>query len=767
MRKSKIAVCLLCAVLALSMLLSMTGCSGSKDDNKSYTYHDYAAATPNTWNPHEWETNEDSYIMNYTTMGFYDFIMNDEKTGYTIIPEMAAAFPVDVTKDYAGNATYGVPADATSGYAFKIALNEKATWEDGTKITAEDYIYSMQQMLNPEMKNYRASGYYSGTMTIANAETYYKQNAPIYSPIADISGDAPVYADVADTELYFSLTDIIPFFGENSAADYYNAGYDSYFAAADGTNLFTKYKTGEAYIKLDDAAKADLNTIAAAFDDTRPEAYKEFCFYVTGRTDSCDWETVGLKKTGDYEITLILSKQITDFYLKYNLSSNWIVKKDIYEANKKQVGSLTKTTYGTSVETYSSFGPYKLVEFQEGKIMKMAKNDNWYGYSDGSHKNQFQTTAIECQVVEKQETALQLFLQGALDNVAMVAENMATYRNSDYIMFTPETYTSKFSMNKDKASLKSRETAGVNKSILAYADFREAVSLSIDRTAFAAQCTATHVPGYGLINYMYVSDPETGALYRDSAAAQETLKKLYGVDDVSKITGYDVEKAKTLFTQAYNDALTAGDIKATDKVELEFHVYKSDDSYVKIVNFVDSAVKAATVGTPLEGRVTIKMVANEDYYDQMQEGKIDMIISTWGGAQMDPFSMMECYCTEKAFEYGFDYAKETLTINVDGQDLTKTYAEWYTALCDTDYAAASIETRTNILAAMEYGILSQYTCPPIYYRTAASLDSRRVVNASETYIQLVGFGGIRFMTYNMDDTAWTEYCTSVNNQLTY
>ena len=58
---------------------------------------------------------------------------------------------------------------------------------------------------------------------------------------------------------------------------------------------------------------------------------------------------------------------------------------------------------------------------------------------------------------------------------------------------------------------------------------------------FAAQCTATHNAGYGLLNYMYVYDPDTGARYRDSEQAKKALTDFYGVDKEEDITGYDLK----------------------------------------------------------------------------------------------------------------------------------------------------------------------------------------------------------------------------------
>jgi hypothetical protein len=135
---------------------------------------------------------------------------------------------------------------------------------------------------------------------------------------------------------------------------------------------------------------------------------------------------------------------------------------------------------------------------------------------------------------------------------------------------------------------------------------------------------------------------------------------------------------------------------------------------------------------------------------------------------MDPFSILECYTSPGWFyEYGFDPTTETLTINVEGTDYTYTYYDWFNELCNNTWALADNDVRLEILAKVELGLLQRYHTTPIYYRTAASLQSRKVIYATEDYVQLVAYGGIRFMTYAYDDVAWAEYCTQNNNQLTY
>lgn len=729
----------------------------------TYTFNDYVSGSPATWNPHEWETNEDSYIMGYTQLGLYNFYLNDAKDGYQIVPEMAAADPVDVTKDYAGNATYGVPADATSGYAFRIALRPDACWEDGTPITSEDYVYSMQQMLNPEIKNYRASSYYEGQLILANAKNYANNDQagqPIYESLGTIgydSVDAAVAAGV--TDLYIDMANAWGVTDEDG---------NGIFSITDETKL-----RDEAVAEGEDGDWISPKEVYDGnFANGMPYAsyQADYIFAQSGVYEETAWESVGIIAEDDYNIVLVLASPITEFYLYYNLSSNWIVKKELYEANMTQTGDIKKTTYGTAVNNYMSYGPYKLTEYQVDKQITMEKNELWYGYNDPFYEGKYQTTKINTQVIETQATALQMFLKGELDNVSLTSEDMENYRTSDFVLYTPQSYTTKLTFNSDKAALKAlQETAGanINMTIMAYEDFRHAIALSIDRTAFAEQCTATHQPGYGLLNYMYVYDPDTGALYRDSEQAKQALCDAYGVSDESEITGFDKVQASALYTKAYNDALAAGDIKATDTVQINIHMYQSDDAYKKMFNFIEAGIQEASKGTPLEGKIKCEFVEDPNYYDNAMEGKAGIIFSTWGGSSMDPFGIMQCYVDPSMyFEVGFDH-NAPLTLTINGKEETRSYYEWYQAIAVGDYKMADNDTKLQILAGFESAYLQLYVCTPMYYRTSASLQSRKVTNATDEYVQIVGFGGIPEMTYNYTDEEWAAYLAENNNQLTY
>ena len=139
-------------------------------DAGHYTYREYISSTGGLkWAPHTWESASDSYILEYTTTGFYRFALNSDLSGWTIVDEMAQGAPVDVTAEYAGQ--FGI-TEGENARAFLIHLNPNACWADGTPIDADTYIYSYKELLNGKMMNRRADSLYAGDFAIVGAKDY-------------------------------------------------------------------------------------------------------------------------------------------------------------------------------------------------------------------------------------------------------------------------------------------------------------------------------------------------------------------------------------------------------------------------------------------------------------------------------------------------------------------------------------------------------------------------------------------------------------------
>ncbi|MBQ9539784.1 MAG: hypothetical protein IJU95_11015 [Treponema sp.] len=626
------------------------------DSSHRYTYRTTGSA-PSTWNPTDWQMASDRLPLDYTCDGLYEFNLNETRDGYVIEPGMASKMPEDVTASYAGR--YGLPADAKSGYAWKIHLRDDLCWDNGEKIDVDDFIYSAQQFLNPKMKNYRASSLYADSLQLVGAEDYYE--------------------------------------GKGS------------------------------------------------------------------------WDNVGLIKDDDLTFTLVLKNSLTPFMFLYNSSSFVLLREDLYEAGKKESGDLIKSSYGTSVESSASYGPYKISAYQPDKSMTLTRNEKWRGYHDGLHKGQYQTTGLYIQYIIEHQTILSLFLQGELDDTALVTKDLDKYGASEYHLINPLYYTWKFSFNIDRESLLKENVPGENHVVISNINFRHGVSLAIDRQKYCDTVTIGSTPGYGLLNYSFVADPEKNILYRDTPEAQATLMEFYGTDNYEDITGYDLVAARSYFRKAWNELAAAGDVKDSDKFFIDFHTYGSDEIYMQTVTFVQDAINEAAKGTPFDSKITVRQVTDQNYYDNMKTGNVDLAMTAWGGSSFDPYDVLWCYCTNEALnEYGFDPYKEMHTINIGGKNITKSLNGWYQALCVNEYTSAPFDTRNKILASCEGKLLSYYNMIPVRYHNSNVMISQRIVNGADHYINdLVKRGGIQYMTYTMDDDEWAAYCEANNKQLQY
>ncbi len=788
--------------------------NGAKDytDPKFYTYNDFITDTSTLrWGPLDWETHDDSLILDFLSRGYYNFVLNSTKDGWSVSCELAEALPVDVTKDYVGK--YGIAAGDTAK-AWKIALRKDLKWDDGTPINADTFVYSAKELLDPIMLNRRADSLYAGDFAIYNAKNYLysgKISKEVNSADGEaaaiawdekVKGDDGVYTSKDGAKMYIGTKVAYAWLSGSSIADYAAAGY----IPADLMNYLNGKADADGYVPLTDEVIAKMFEFTGS-DDWGNEAESDLAFYVSydQETPVTSWDEVGFFKTGDYEIVMITINPTADpnYYVPYNLSSSYLVKPDLWEAcktyrdsnkavvdkNSADIASIT-TTYGTSLDTTASYGPYKMTFFQADKQITFERNDQWYGYSDGNHKGQYQADKISFQVIAQHATQLLAFLKGEVDNVGLQSDDMKTYGTSPYIRYTPQSYTTKITFNTDKASLEKRGTQ-----ILANENFRHAYSLAIDRAKFASSYTSAGTAGFGLLNQMYIYDPFSGASYRDTEGAMGALVGLYGLkfggdekygdleEAYDAITGFNIDQAREYMKKAYDECVADKSYDGQATVEIEMLVYQSDDIYVQMFNFLNDALKDACKGTGFEGKVSLKMTVDADYYNTMYSGNTDMIFSTWGGAASAPYTILyECYCDDATgqknqMEYGYDTSKINVKIKVDDVDYVASLQKWalWADNSDPTCKITSVDgsktladfvdydamTKANIYGLLEKTYLSSFATIPMYYRNSASLVSQKGDYAVTQFIDLIEFGGIQFYTFKYSDEEWANVVSTL------
>ena len=805
-----------------------------------YVYKDSVNSISNNWNPHTYQTNEESYPIGFVTTGLYDLVFNDgiintiegkdPFKGWKFIPEMAADFPVDVTEEVkAAHPEYAIPESATAGYAYKISLNPNAVWADGTPINAETYVYSMMMLLDPDLQNYRATDYFDGNFSVANAKNYYYQGSESYNGIdqalldAAVKGEDGNYYSKAGNPLYVAVAIPCGYLNDNSLYQYVSAYGSNYFDTTDW-NALLEATTEAGVAPLNDTTYGYLKTTITgnpAWGEDESYLYNYIVEHVQ-YADNYSFDNVGLFASGDYEITLVLSKSLAGFNLLYNLGGNWIVHKDLYEDNivYDEATGTYSSTYNTSLETTMSYGPYKMDTYISDMSMSFVKNDKWYGYTDGKHLYQdpedgkvypmYQTTKITTVKVAEADTVKMMFLKGELMGYGLQAEDFEEYRDSDYCYATPSETIFFFVFNGYMDAIQKREAnEGFDKETtdletMTLNSFRRAWAVSFDKEAFCTEISPSRSGGYGIIGNNYIYDPETGAKYRDTDQAKKALCEFYSIDisaydsldeAVDSITGYDVAKARELYTQAFYEALEKGyitdndgDGKSDQTVTVTYSSSEVNEFIKKTIKYFNDKLVEVTAGTPFENKIVMidaGDLGDPDWSDMLKAGETDTCLCGWSGSALDPFGLTDLY-TNPNYQYDAKWFKSetvslTLDVTVDGatKTLTMNLRKWSDALNGATVVAddgneycfgdgiADVETRLNILAAIETEILGTYNYIPMLQDGTMSLLSKQVYYVIEDYNPILGRGGIAYLKYNYEESEWAAYVESQGGNLTY
>lgn len=802
---------------------------GVDDDPKEYTYNTFTSVSPSNWNELTYEDNNDTQIMSYLGSAFFEYNFqfdengNVKEDGSFEIEYSAATKLQDVTAKYAGQ--YGLPEDATKLRAYQITLRQDLKWQNGDPINAHDFVYTMQQQLDPLFKNYRADSFYVGATIIHNAQGYAKQGESGW-----FAADATysVYSEDLDEQIFFSLKGAEEE-GSTGAKSYIRSWLESQlgtsqFTAAQAASVlignFLPSLTVEQFasiegkslaeIKADEALKAVWDAVIGWW---QTEPNEELQFFVAHYTyPEMDWSEVGMfVGETDYDIVIVLDKDLVllaedgeslGFKAAYNMSSLPLVHKATYEACKiapTVEGELWRSNYNSSALTTMSWGPYKLESFQAGKEYQLVKNDQWFGYNDPQYKDQYQTTRIVCETIKEWQTAWVKFQAGEIDGIGIDVSIADDYKNSPRAYFTPDDFVASLQIQSDVEALRARETEGVNKTILKYDAFRKALSLAINRADFAAKTTTSSLAGLGLFNSMHYYDAEHGLAYRSSEAAKKVLCDVYSVnidefatldDAVDSITGYDLAVARQLVNEAYDQAIADGEIEPTDIVKIQFGSGAINEVVTRRHDYVKAAWKELVKGTKLEGRLDFEedKDAGSAWATDFRAGVYDICMGGWSGAAWDPGYFLLAYLSpDYMYSTAWDTSAEMLTFRMEGvpsvdaegnplsyTEDTLSLMDWYDCLNGAsgskyNWASGHLseELRLQLIAALEKAVLSKFYSVPLYNSFGASLISFKLDYITYEYNTFMGYGGIRYATYNYTDAQWEAFVAEHNGQLDY
>ena len=824
----------LCSVIAATMLV---GCGGGNEikeaDLKQAEYNTTTSVMPSNWNEFTYADNNDTQIMSYIGSSFFEYdykFENDDKfnddgtinknaivSGAYTTNFSAATKLEDVTATVDAKWGYTDAQKAEGGYAWKITLRDDLKWDDGTPITAADFEYSMQQLLDPAFMNFRANTYYD-TLMIKNSKNYFFQNQEgTYETIGALGYASVQEALDAGETLYANVWNM---WGAAGYTDEAGNEAPEWVAITDETVY--NNAAGD-----DPISGKDLYVYYGPY--LEPGTGYDAAIYVENTVRNVDWESVGIYAVeGENAIVLCLDKTYSflkedgslSVWAPYYFSSLPVVHKEKYEASKiapAAGATLWTSNYNSSLETTASWGPYKLVEFEAGSHYRLEKNENWYGWNMDQYKNQYNITAVNCRKVEENATKWMGFLNGDYDDAALDSDNVADYLDSKYVYFT-STSTGTFGMQlySNLSTLKNSEN---NNGILAIQEFRHAFNLALNRSDIVEKIwPGSAVPCFGLLNVAYYYDIENspeledGGQYRNATVAKEGILRAYGFEQgadgkwtsgslvdlstdeaYSALTGYNPELAKVKMQEAIDILLANPEeygYDATKNITIVYGSSVDNDKQRFRANYLQDVLDGLTVGTALEDKIDIVFDASAgaQWSEAFRSGATQIGFGYgFSGNAFNPFDIIGAFVNpddDLNYHMYWDTASIDMTMTMPegdyegaGETITMSVQNWYyclNGLAATENQAktynwsegyAPVEARLMILSALEELTIKESRSVMLIADGGGSFLGAKFSYFSDEEHTFMGFGGMRYMEVNYTDAEWADFVAQNNNDL--
>ena len=540
--------------------------------------------------------------------------------------------------------------------------------------------------------------------------------------------------------------------------------------------------------------------------------------------ESMDFEDVGFFAKDDNTLCVVLKNAMEDnFYLRYELcTSFFLVNPALYKQCITNSGGVYNNKYGTSVDTFVGYGPYKLTQYVADSTIVLEKNPLWHGFSADEYKaGTYQTDRVVYTLVKDDALRLEMFLKGELDSYGLQEKDMSDYIASDYIYYTDSESTWYLAMNPDFNNLKTlQETAKsetgkkVVKTVLSIQEFRQALSYSLDREQFNLRLSPTSGIAKGLLSAMIVADPESGRTYRSLDEAKDAILEFWGLSDhwgegkeyatrddaIASITGYDPAGAKTLFRTAYSKAVKGGMLIEGDDnwiVQIVIGIPVTANFYTDGAEFLATNWNNAVKDTPFEGHlefVNSQELGGTTFGEYLRNGQVDLLFGVgYAGSMFNPYSMMDCFTGSLQYDVFTDKTTKMMDVTYDFGEGTKTYRaslyDWVSECLQGNKIKAYVvdaegntgkeyieisagssdpaERRIAILARAETEIMRLSNIFPVQTDSTAALKGMRINYKTEDYVVGMERGGIQYYTYSMSDAEFADYVKKQGGVLNY
>lgn len=773
-----------------------------------YTYRVAVSSLPSGFNAHQ-NSLSSNVVASYTQEGLYAFDYNLNMNGYRILPAMASDYPIDVTDSYAGS--WGIPADATRGYAYRIELRDNLRFDNGDEIHADDFVQSVNRLIDPLLNNTMATQLFGGDLKIVNARNRYN------SLKEHLVSSHDYYSswETADKDkIYFTIQPGESLFG------IWSANYSAYTpeglirAYMGLPNEDTRLLFGKTYNQI--KSDPQLNNIWEAIINwwqTDPNEELDF-FGVKTNYPQCEFSEVGFFADPEDEnaFYIILDEVLEGFDLLQALTQlRILVHTPTYD------DFAGENSFATSVESYVGYGPYKLTSYNSEQGATFERNEYWYGYTLCGNDTYYQATDIVYSVVSE-EGLLDEYNSGNSDYYKLTSEDEQLFQSDNlhvesdsrvwFMAFNPDYEDAVYYEKYAKPQTEGNE---VDCTVLALPQFRKAIAyVSKSRGNFVVEPELTA----SIFGSQAVYDRDTGEYYHATEQAVDAQLKAFGlyeeIQELGYTDGYYQTKAqaiadiktinpdlsKKLFIEAYESMVQNNCISQealeSGKWEVQISVWYSNNSEKskRTAQLLENQWNEAAKDTPFENKIEVIAViplAAVAITSLLKNNSIDGIYGIgYYYDTLNPYDVVQDFVYGDAKYYvNWNTEEEMLDIEIEGYTLRASIYDWACRALLGEQINARIvdkkgeltnkyvmisagencktQVRLTILAKLEEVILSQFALIPISMDCdKAFLSSEKVSYITENKVYGIGLDAIKYITFNYSDQEWENYIASLN-----
>lgn len=319
-------------------------------------------------------------------------------------------------------------------------------------------------------------------------------------------------------------------------------------------------------------------------------------YSLQGTANTIAWEDVGIKKIDDYTIEIQTegTNTQTDVCNHFNSRATVPVYEPLYEAGMN--ADRTNTTYGTSLDTWMSNGPYSLDTWTYDSIQVYKKNPNHW-LSDLFHYD-----TVEARVIPEMNARVELWEQGLLDDLTPDANTIETYIDDPRMVEYPSLAVYHIDVN----------CQNPENPICSSVNYRKALYHALNREVIARDLFGYKEPTGTYVNGQAGLLSASGLTYRESEYGKAVTEMVESWGPY----GYNPDMARDYLAKAYAECGVSDDTVIT----LTMAFNESDKAWKATAEYLMEEFPKI-----FDGKVQIKAVT----YAGMSTGDYKQTTNVW------------------------------------------------------------------------------------------------------------------------------------------